>query len=56
MVYGKLMKMLHLFYFRIATQKHVVKIDSKSVISNLMGNTTVLHHATVLKRKSEKTI
>ena len=43
-------------YFRIATQKHVVKIDSKSIISNLMPDATVLHHATVLKRKSEETI
>ena len=24
-------------YFRIATQKHVVKIDSKSIVSNLMS-------------------
>ena len=35
------MKMLHLMkiaerYFRIATQKHVVKTDSKSIVSNLM--------------------
>ena len=43
-------------YFRIATQKHVVKIDSKSIASNLMSNATVLHHATVLKSKSEETI
>ena len=34
-------------YFKIDTQKHVVKIDSKSVVSNLMANDTVLHQATV---------
>ena len=43
-------------YFRIATQKHVVKIDSKSIALNLMANATVLHHAKVLKSKSEETI
>ena len=43
-------------YFRTATQKHVVKIDSNSIVSNLMANATVLHHATVLKSKSEETI
>ena len=41
--------------FRIATQKHVVKIDCESIVSNETANaTTVLHYATVLKRKSEK--
>ena len=34
-------------YFRIATQKHVVKIVSKSIVSNLIVNATALHHATV---------
>ena len=43
-------------YFRTATQKHVIKIDSNSIVSNLMANATVLHHATVLKSKSEETI
>ena len=42
-------------YFRIATQKHVVKIDCKSIASNETANdTTVLDHATVIKSKSEK--
>ena len=36
-------------YFRISTQKRVVKSDSKGIVSNLMANATVLHHATVLK-------
>ena len=43
-------------YFRKATQKHVVKVDSKSIVSNLMANATLLHHATVLKSKSEEII
>ena len=43
-------------YFRIATQRHVVKIDSKSIVSNLMANATVLYYAKVLKSKSEETI
>ena len=42
--------------FRIATQKHVFKIDSTSIASNLMANATVLHHATVLKSNSEEII
>ena len=42
-------------YFRIATQKHVLKTDSKSIVSNLMAN-AVIHHATVSKSKSEETI
>ena len=43
-------------YFRIATQRHVVKIDSKSIVSNLVANATVLYYAKVLKSKSEETI
>ena len=38
--------------FRIAIQKHVLN----SVVSNVMVHPTVLHHATVLKRKSEESI
>ena len=44
------------YYFRIATKKHVVKIDSKSIVSNLMANATAFHHATILKIKSEEAI
>ena len=43
-------------YFRIATQKHVVKIYSKSIVSNLIASATVLHHAIVLKSKPEEPI
>ena len=43
-------------YFRIATQKHVVKINSKSIDSNLMAIATVLHPATILKSNSEEAI
>ena len=42
-------------YFRIATQKHV-KINSKSIDSNLMAIATVLHPATILKSNSEEAI
>ena len=54
-VYGTLMKMLKECYFRIAIQKHVVKIDCKSIVLNETANaTTVWHYATVLKSKFEK--
>ena len=42
--------------FRIAIQKHVLKIDCNSVVSNVMVHPTILHHAAVLKRKSEESI
>lgn len=42
--------------FRIAIQKHVLIIDCNSVVSNVMAHPTILHHATVLKRKSEESI
>ena len=38
-VYGKLMKILH----------NYKKRDSTGIVSNLMANAAVLHHATVLK-------
>ena len=40
-------------YFRIAPEKDVVKIDSKSVVSSLVANTTVVHHAKALKSTSD---
>ena len=42
--------------FRIAIQKHVLIIDCNSIVSNVMVHPTILHHATVLKRKSEESI
>ena len=41
-------------YYRIAQQKKVVKIVSKSIVSNLMVNDTVLDHATVSKNSLKK--
>ena len=41
-------------YFRMATQKHVVKIDYKDIVLNLMANATVLHHVKLLKSKFEE--
>ena len=43
-------------YFRMATQKHVVKIDCKGIVLNLMANATVLDHAKLLKSKSDEAI
>lgn len=43
-------------YFKVATQKKVTKIDSKNIVSILMKNATVLHHASVIKGKSEEEI
>lgn len=40
--------------FRI--QKHVLKIDFNSFVSNVMAHPTILHYATVVKTKSEETI
>ena len=41
-------------YYRIAQQKKVVKIVSKSIVSNLMVNDTVLDHVTVSKNSLKK--
>ena len=41
-------------YYRTATQKHIVTIDCKGTISNLMANVTVLQRATVLNHQERR--